>query len=424
MKATLVIKNIDNLITLKGENKPRVKNSLKDIGIIKNGVIALDGEKIVYVGEGELPSDIIIDENTMFLDGNGKTVTPGLVDSHTHLVHGGSRENELAMKLKGVPYLDILAAGGGIHSTVKSTRESTFEQLYNKAKKSLDTMLGFGVTTIEAKSGYGIDDFDTELKQLEVANKLNTDHPVDIVSTFMAAHAIPKDYKDNPDEFVDIIIKDMIPKVAERKLAEFCDVFCEKGVFTIEQSRQILLAAREYGMEPKLHADEIEPLGGAELAAEIGCITADHLIAASDTGIEEMAKNTVIANLLPGTSFNLQTGKFAMARKMIDIGVPVALSTDYNPGSCPTENLQLIMSFASLIMKLTPEEVITAVTINGAAALGLESEIGSLEIGKQGDIVIFDAPNLEYILYHFGVNHVDTVVKKGKIVYRDNKIIN
>ncbi|TCU66391.1 imidazolonepropionase [Tissierella praeacuta] len=424
MKATLVIKNIDNLITLKGENKPRIKNSLKDIGIIKNGVIALDGEKIVYVGEGELPSDIIIDENTMFLDGNGKTVTPGLVDSHTHLVHGGSRENELAMKLKGVPYLDILAAGGGIHSTVKSTRESTFEQLYNKAKKSLDTMLGFGVTTIEAKSGYGIDDFDTELKQLEVANKLNTDHPVDIVSTFMAAHAIPKDYKDNPDEFVDIIIKDMIPKVAERKLAEFCDVFCEKGVFTIEQSRQILLAAREYGMEPKLHADEIEPLGGAELAAEIGCITADHLIAASDIGIEEMAKNTVIANLLPGTSFNLQTGKFARARKMIDIGVPVALSTDYNPGSCPTENLQLIMSFASLIMKLTPEEVITAVTINGAAALGLESEIGSLEIGKQGDIVVFDAPNLEYILYHFGVNHVDTVVKKGKIVYRDNKIIN
>ncbi|WP_313758421.1 imidazolonepropionase [Tissierella sp.] len=422
MKATLVIKNIDNLITLKGANKPRIKDSLKDIGIIKNGILALNGEKIIYVGEGELPSNIIIDENTVFLDGNGKTVTPGLVDSHTHLVHGGSRENELAMKLKGVPYLEILASGGGIHSTVKSTRESTFEQLYNKAKKSLDTMLGFGVTTIEAKSGYGIDDFDTELKQLEVANKLNTDHSVDIVSTFMAAHAIPKEYKNNPDDFVDIIINDMLPKVAERKLAKFCDVFCEEGVFTIEQSRQILLAAKEYGMEPKLHADEIEPLGGAELAAEIGCITADHLIAASDTGIEEMAKKGVIANLLPGTSFNLQTGKFARAREMIERGVPVALSTDYNPGSCPTENLQLVMSFASLIMKLTPEEVITAVTINGAAALGLESEIGSLEIGKQGDIVIFDAPNLEYILYHFGVNHVDTVVKKGKTVYRDNKI--
>ncbi len=284
-------------------------------------------------------------------------------------------------------------------------------------------MLKFGVTTIEAKSGYGIDDFDTELKQLKVANKLNADHPIDIVSTFMGAHAIPKDYKDNSDGFVDIIIKDMLPEVAKRKLAKFCDVFCEEGVFTIDQSREILLAAREHGMEPKLHADEIEPLGGAELAAEIGCITADHLISASDTGIEEMAKKGVIANLLPGTSFNLQTGKFARAREMVDRGVPIALSTDYNPGSCPTENLQLIMSFGSLIMKLTPEEVITAVTINGAAALGLEKEIGSLELGKQGDIVIFDAPNLEYILYHFGVNHVDTVIKKGKIVYNEDRII-
>ncbi|MCQ4924194.1 imidazolonepropionase [Tissierella carlieri] len=422
MKATLVIKNVDNLITLKGENKPRVKESLKDIGIIKNGIIALNGEKIIYVGEGELPSDIIVDEDTIILNGIGKTVTPGLVDSHTHLVHGGSRENELAMKLKGVPYLDILAAGGGIHSTVKSTKEATFEELYNQAKKSLDTMLKFGVTTIEAKSGYGIDDFDTELKQLEVANKLNEDHHVDIVSTFMGAHAVPKDYRDNPDDFVDIIIKDMIPEVARRKLAKFCDVFCEEGVFTIDQSRKILLAAREYGMEPKLHADEIEPLGGAELSAEIGCITADHLIAASDIGIEQMAKSGVIANLLPGTSFNLQTGKFARARKMVEAGVPIALSTDYNPGSCPTENLQLIMSFGSLIMKLTPEEVITAVTINGAAALGLEREVGSLEIGKRGDIVMFDSPNLEYIIYHFGVNHVDTVVKKGKIAYKNNTI--
>lgn len=423
MKATLVIKNIDNLITLKGENKPRVRESLKDIGIIKNGIIALNGDKIIYVGEGELPEDVYTDENTVVLNGEGKTVTPGLVDSHTHLVHGGSRENELAMKLKGVPYLDILAAGGGIHSTVKSTKEAGFEELYNKAKKSLDTMLEFGVTTIEAKSGYGIDDFDTELKQLEVAKKLNIDHPVDIVSTFMGAHAIPKDYKDNPEKFVEIIIKDMLPEVAKRKLAKFCDVFCEEGVFNIDQSRQILLAAREYGMEPKLHADEIEPLGGAELAAEIGCITADHLIAASDTGIEEMAKRGIIANLLPGTSFNLQTGKFARARKMVEEGVPISLSTDYNPGSCPTENLQLIMSFGSLIMKLTPEEVITAVTINGASALGLEEKIGSLESGKQGDIVIFDAPNLEYILYHFGINHVSTVIKKGKIVYMESKIV-
>lgn len=423
MKTTLVIKNIDNLITLKGENRPRVKEELKDIGIIENGIIALNGEKIIYIGEGELPSSIIVDENTIVIDGKGKTVTPGLVDSHTHVVHGGSRENELAMKLKGVPYLDILAAGGGIHSTVKSTRAATFEELYNQANRSLNTMLEFGVTTVEAKSGYGIDDFNTELKQLEVADKLNKDHPIDIISTFMAAHAIPKEYKENPDEFVNIIINDMIPEVSKRRLAKFCDVFCEEGVFTIDQSRRILLAAREYGMELKLHADEIEPLGGAELAAEIGCITADHLIAASDTGITRMAKEGVIANLLPGTSFNLQTGKFARAKKMLEEGVPLALSTDYNPGSCPTENLQLIMSFGALIYKLTPEEVITAVTINGACALGLEKEIGSLEIDKQGDIVMFNAPNLEYILYHFGINHTDKVIKKGRVVYEKNNNI-
>lgn len=420
MKTTLVIKNISNLITLRGKNEPRVKESLKDIGIINNGIIALNKDKIIYVGEGELPSNILTDENTIFIDGTGKTVTPGFVDSHTHVVHGGSRENELAMKLKGVPYLDILAAGGGIHSTVKSTREASFEELYNQASKSLDIMLSYGVTTVEAKSGYGIEDFQTELRQLEVAKKLNEDHPIDIISTFMGAHAVPKKYKNNPEEFVDIIINNMIPEVAKKDLAKFCDVFCEEGVFTIDQSRRILLAAREHGMESKIHADEIKPLGGAELAAEISCVSADHLIAASDEGIKMMAEKGVIANLLPGTSFNLQTGSFAKARKMVELGVPIALSTDYNPGSCPTENLQLIMSFASLLMKMTPEEVITGVTINGACALGLEEKIGSLEVGKQGDVVIFDSPNLEYIIYHFGINHTDIVIKKGKLTYMKN----
>lgn len=417
MRATLVIKNIDNLITLKGKDKPRIKEEMRDIGLIQNGVIALNEAEIIYVGKGELPENITIDDDTIIIDGKGKMVTPGLVDAHTHLVHGGSRENELSMKLKGMEYLDILAAGGGIHSTVKATREATFEQLYSKAKKSLDTMISYGTTTVEAKSGYGIGDFQTEIKQLEVARRLNEDHPIDIISTFMGAHAIPKDYNEDPDKFVDIIINEMIPEVSKRDLAKFCDVFCEKGVFTIEQSRKILLAALENGLIPKIHADEIESLGGAELAAEIGCITADHLIAASDEGIKMMAGKGIIANLLPGTSFNLQAGKFARARKMIEEGVAIALSTDYNPGSCPTENLQLVMSFASLIMKLTPEEVITAVTINGAAALGLEEKIGSLKVGKQGDIVIFDAPNLDYIIYHFGINHTDKVVKKGKVVF-------
>lgn len=417
MKATLLIKDIDKLITLKGENRPRAGKEASDIGLIENGLVAIREDKIIFVGN-ELPSNIEIDENTLVIDGRGKTVTPGLIDSHTHLVHGGSRENELAMKLKGVSYLDILAAGGGIHSSVKATKEASFDALYNKAKKSLDTMISFGVTTVEAKSGYGIDDFDTEIKQLEVAKKLNEDHCVDIISTFMGAHAIPSDYKDNPDGFVDIIIKEMLPKVAEKDLAKFCDVFCEEGVFSIDQSRRILLAAKELGMGIKIHADEIKPLGGAELAAEVGCTSADHLIAASDMGIKEMAKKGVIANLLPGTSFNLQTGKYAKARQMVDEGVAIALSTDYNPGSCPTENIQLIMSFASLIMKLTPEEVMTAVTINGAASLGIEDSHGSIQEGKFADIAIFDTPNIEYLIYHFGINHTDTVIKNGKLVYR------
>lgn len=394
-----------------------------DIGLINDGIVAIKGDKIIYVGKGELPSDIETHENTIFLDGKGKTVTPGLVDSHTHLVHGGSREHELSMKLKGAKYLDILEAGGGIHSTVKATKEASFGQLYDKAKKSLDIMLGFGVTTVEAKSGYGLEDFDTEIKQMEVANKLNEDHYVDIVSTFMGAHAIPPKYKDNPRAFIDIIIKEMIPQVADEKLAKFCDVFCEKGVFSVEESREILEAAIKHGLLPKVHADEIEPMGGAELAAEVGCVSADHLVAASEKGIRMMAEKGVIANLLPGTSFNLQSGKFAQARRMIEQGVPVALSTDYNPGSCPTENIQLVMSFASIIMKMTPEEVITAATINGAASVGLEEEIGSIEVGKKADIVIFDAPNLDYIIYHFGINHTDKVIKRGKLAFEKSSNI-
>lgn len=420
MKATMIIENIDNLITLKGENRARTGKELDDIGLINNGIIAINDDKIIYVGDS-LPSKIELDENTIIIDGRGKTVTPGLIDSHTHIVHGGSRENELSMKLKGISYLDILAAGGGIHSTVKATKQASFEELYNKATKSLDTMLRYGITTVEGKSGYGIDDFDTEVKQLEVAKKLNEEHPIDVVSTFMGAHAIPEEYKENPDKFVEIIIEEMLPIIVEKDLATFCDVFCEEGVFTIEQSRKILLGAKKLGMGLKIHADEIKPLGGAELAAELGCISADHLVAASDGGIKQMAERGVIANLLPGTSFNLQTGKFANARKMVELGVPIAISTDYNPGSCPTENLQLIMSFASLIMKLTPEEVITGVTINGAASLGIEESHGSLQEGKKADIVIFDSPNLEYIIYHFGINHTHSVIKNGKIVYKNLK---
>ena len=421
MKATLVIKNIDNLITLQGENRARKGEELKDIGLIQGGILAVKDDAIIYVGKGELPDNIETDKNTLILDGSGKTITPGLIDSHTHLVHGGSRENELDMKLHGVPYLDILAAGGGIHSTMKATQEASFDELYEQAKKSLNIMMSFGVTTVEGKSGYGIEDFDTELRQLEVAHKLHEDHPVDVISTFMGAHSIPKKYEDDPEKFVDIIINEMLPVVEEKKLAEFCDVFCEEGVFSIDQTRRILLAARKHGMKLKIHADEIVTLGGAELAAEIGCVSADHLLAASDKGLEALANSTTIATLLPGTAFNLDA-EFANARKMIDMGVAVALSTDYNPGSCPTENIQFIMTLSSLKMKMTPEEVITGVTINGAAALGIEHKVGSLQKGKKADIAIFDAPNLPYIIYHFGINHTDTVIKNGKVIYRKQKL--
>ncbi len=415
MKADIVIKNISQLVTMDGPDRPRIKEEMQNIGLIENGVLAIAGDEIIYVGEGELPEYIETHSDTKIIDGTGKTVTPGLVDPHTHLVHGGSRENELAMKLKGMKYMDILKAGGGILSTVRATQNASFDELYKKAKKSLSTMLQFGITTVEAKSGYGLNT-ETELKQLRVAKELNEKHPVDIISTFMGAHAIPIEYKDNPEKFVDIIINEMIPKVAEEKLAEFCDVFCEDGVFTVDQTRRILNAAREYGMLPRVHADEIEPFGGAELAAEIEVVSADHLVAASEIGMKAMAEKGVIADLLPATSFNLATGKFANARRMIELGVPVALSTDYNPGSSPTENLQLVMYFASLILRMTPEEVFTAVTINSACSVRRQDKVGSLIKGKKADIVIFDSPNINYIIYHFGINHVDTVLKNGKLV--------
>ena len=420
-KATLVIKNIDSLITVAGADAPRTGEEQGRAGIIKNDIVAVAGERIIYVGAGELPSDIIVDSSTVVIDGTGKTVTPGLVDSHTHLVHGGSRENELAMKLQGKSYLEILAAGGGIHSTARNTQAYSFDELYAQSLKSLNIMLSYGITTVEAKSGYGIGAFETELKQIAVAEALNKNHPVDVVSTFMGAHAVPEEYKGNSDAFVDILVNEMIPYIAEHKLAKFCDVFCEHGVFSVPQTERILEAAKKHGLLPKMHADEIVSLGGGELAAKVGCISAEHLLAVSEQGIADMAKNGVIAVLLPGTSFNLQKGSVAPARKMIEAGIPVAISTDYNPGSCPTENLQLVMTLATLTLKMLPEEVIVGTTINAAAALGLEKEIGSLVVGKKADLTIFDAKNLDYIIYHFGINHVDQVIKNGQIVFKNKK---
>ncbi|ABR49287.1 imidazolonepropionase [Alkaliphilus metalliredigens QYMF] len=422
MMVDVLIKDISQMVTMKGSNGPRRGKDMREVHLIEDGWIAIKGDKIVAVGSGLMEENLKIGKNTMVIDGKGKTVTPGLVDPHTHLVHGGSRENELALKLNGVPYLDILAQGGGILSTVKATRKATVEELMQQGKRSLDQMLSFGVTTVEVKSGYGLNT-ETELKQLEVIRQLNKEHPCDLVPTFMGAHAIPMEYKEDPDVFVDIVIDEMLPAVVERGLAEFCDVFCEKGVFTVAQSRRVLEAAREAGLKLRIHVDEIEALGGAELAAEMGAITAEHLMVTSEEDMKKMAKAGVIAALLPGTSFNLMVGKYAQARKMIDYGVPITLSTDYNPGSCPTENIQFIMTLGCLAMKMTPEEVFTAVTINGAAAVDRQGDIGSLEVGKKADVVIFNAPNINYIPYHFGINHVDKVLKNGKLVVDKGRVI-
>ncbi len=400
----IFIKNASELITMDGPNRPRIKKEMCELSIIKNGSVAIKDGKIVETGNDlEYGAEKTI-------DASGKTVMPGFIDPHTHLVFAGSREFELDMKLKGLSYMEILKKGGGIFYTVNETRRATNEELLKQSKKRLDTMIFHGTTTCEAKSGYGLDT-ETELKMLEIQKKLNEVHSVDIVSTFLGAHAIPKEH--SADDYVDIIISEMLPQV--KGLAMFCDVFCEKGVFTIEQSRRILEAGKKYGLIPKIHADEIVDTGGASLAAEIGAISADHLLMSSDKGINEMARKGVIGVMLPGTPFSLMQDNYAPARKMIDSGVPIALATDLNP-NCWVENMQFMIQLGCFNMKMTPAEAVTAATFNAACAIGVNDTVGSLEEGKKADVIILDCPNHKSIPYHFGVNLVETVIKNGKII--------
>lgn len=411
MSVDLLIINASNIATCSGD---------EGAGIIENGYVAVKDGRIFDFGQGAAPAGLA-DGHTLVIDASNKTVTPGLIDAHTHLVHGGSREKELPMKLKGVPYLEILKMGGGILSTVRNTRKATKEELKQKAMKSLNTMLLYGTTTVEAKSGYGLD-FDNEIKCLEVARELNEEHPVDVVSTYMGAHAVPEEYKGDTEGYIKFMDEKVMPYVSENKLAEFMDVFCEDGVFSPEESRRIMKNGLKHGFRLKIHADEIVPLQGAELAAELGAISAEHLLAASEEGIEAMAKAGVTAVVLPGTSFYLMLGKYAQARKMMDKGVRVAIATDYNPGTSPTESLQTVMAYACFGMKLTPEEILKAMTLNAAYAVGREKEIGSIEKGKKADLVIFDAPNVDYIVYHYGINHVDRVIKGGRVVVENGTL--
>ncbi|MBQ1470874.1 MAG: imidazolonepropionase [Eubacterium sp.] len=410
--STLLVKNIGVLQTPTGSYSHKGEEQGQNLKLKDAAVLVKDGVIAAITDMGELPvSEKDVD---CVLDANYRLVTPGLVDGHTHMVFGGYRQHEIPMKIKGATYLDILRAGGGILDTVRHTREAKEEDLVYKTGKFLDEMMGFGVTTVEAKSGYGLD-MDTEIKMLSVIDRVNRAHAVDVVPTFMGAHAIPEEYKDNPDAYIDLLCDEMLPYVKEHDLAEFADVFTEDSVFDYAQSKKYLERAKELGFKLKIHADEIEAIGGSRLAGEIGAVSAEHLISINEEGLESMAKGGVTAMCLPATSFYLGVD-FAPARRMIEMGIPVATASDFNPGSCPSLNLQFVMNLACIRYRLLPEEVLTAVTINPACAIGRGDRVGTLEVGKQADMVIWDAPDMEMLCYRFGSNLASRVIKKGKIV--------
>lgn len=377
-----------------------------------NAAVLCEGGVIRAVYEnGALPE---VSADTQTIDAQGRLVTPGLIDAHTHLVFGGWRQNEIPLKLKGAGYLDILRAGGGILSTVRATRKASGEELFEKSRAFLDEMLAQGVTTAELKSGYGLDK-ETELKQLRVIKRLNEAHPMDAVATYLGAHAIPEEYALRSGEYIDFIISDMLPEIKRQSLAEFCDVFLETGVFGVEESRRLLTAAREMGFGLKIHADEIDELGGSLLAGELGAVSAEHLIATGERGMEALAHGGVTAVLLPCTSLYLNKS-FARARDMIARGIPVAVATDFNPGSCPSLNIGLCMTMAYLKYRMTSEEILSAVTINAACAVNRGGSSGTIEPGKKADMVIWNAEDMEMLCYRMGSNLAGTVIKHGAIV--------
>lgn len=414
-KGNIIIKDASQIVTCSGF-EGKFGKDMNNVSVIENTSIVIEDGIIKEIGKLDDILKKYDEKHFEVIDASNKAVLPGFVDSHTHFVFEGFRAEEFSWRLNGESYMDIMNKGGGIVNSVRGTREATEDELYKSAKKRLDSMIHFGVTTVEGKSGYGLDR-ETELKQLRVMDRLQKYHPIDICKTFMGAHAIPEEYKGRNEEYINFLIEDVLPKVAEEKLAEFCDVFCEEGVFSVEESRKILLKAKELGMKIKLHADEIVQLGGAELAAELEATSADHLLHASDEGIKAMADKKVIATLLPTTAFCLKE-PFAKARMMIDKGGAVALGTDFNPGSGFTNSIPLMFALATIYMNMSIEETISAMTINGAAAIGRAETIGSIDKGKNGDLVILEYPSYKFLPYNTGVNVVETVVKDGNVVYK------
>jgi imidazolonepropionase len=391
---------------------------MEDLEIIEDGAVAVDHGTIVAVGRtGEVLAE---HSGTVNIDASNKIVTPGFVDPHTHLVFAGSRETELELKIKGAGYLEILQRGGGILRTVHDTRAASKDQLFQTCKKRCENILLHGTTTIEAKSGYGLT-LEDEIKSLEIIKQLDEQGPLSLVPTFLGAHAIPSEYQAKTPEYVTQICDDWIPKIAGRRLASFCDVFCEKGVFEIADSRRILESGKRVGLLSKIHADELYPLGGAELAAEVGAVSADHLLYASEAGLEQMKRAGVIATLLPAAPLTLMLDKYADARKIIAHGVPVALGSDLSP-SCWLENQQLVIALACYKLRMTPAEAIIAATINAAHAIRKAHEIGSIEVGKKADLTVFDVTDFRFLGYRFGTNMVDSVVKNGKVVVENGRL--
>lgn len=411
MIADLIVQNASELLPMTlGKSGPVSGKDLEKLTIIENGAIAIKNEKIIAV---DTTDNILKDfESDNIINAKHKTVIPGFVDCHTHLVFAGTREHEFVGRIEKQRTSKNNVMEGGIKFTVRHTREAEKQTLIELALKRLNTMLKHGITSIEAKSGYGLD-LENELKILEINNELNNLQDVEIVSTFLGAHSVPHGY--NSREYTDIVINEMMPKVSEKKLAKFCDVFCEQGFFSYEQAETILRKAKEYGFLLKIHADQLSNSYGAELAAKIGAVSADHLDYAYDDGLKEMAKKNVVGVLLPTISFSLDL-KYPDARNMMEMGLPIAISTDFNPGAGYSESMAFVITTSCLKLKMLPHEALAAATINAAYACGMGDIVGSLDVGKQADILIVDAPNHRYIPYHYGINPVETIIKKGKVV--------